>query len=253
MTGRAPVAPRRGARRPLRRAGRPARAVLGRDAGQILGIIGPNGAGKSSCFAAVTNSVRHDGDVHLDGARVTDLPTDPRRPRPPAHLPAERVLRRSVGARQYRRRAASPSTRPGSHQILAPWRRRPRGGGGRGGGDSCWSVRAAPSTTASGPPNPVRTQRMLSVAWRTDGARALLLDEPAAGTGGTDMRRLAQVLIEPPARHRRRRDRAPHGPHHERWPTTSWSSTRGVISPRGRPPPSRPNPAVREAYLGRSA
>src|SRR3954469_4910988 len=45
------------------------------DAGEILGIIGPNGAGKSSCFAAVTNSVAHDGDVFLDGARVTHLPT----------------------------------------------------------------------------------------------------------------------------------------------------------------------------------
>src|SRR6185312_9884104 len=44
-------------------------------AGEILGIIGPNGAGKSSCFAAVTHAVHRDGEVWLDGEKVTDLPT----------------------------------------------------------------------------------------------------------------------------------------------------------------------------------
>ena len=45
------------------------------EAGRILGIIGPNGAGKSSCFAAVTGSVAHGGEVYLDGRRVTGVPT----------------------------------------------------------------------------------------------------------------------------------------------------------------------------------
>src|SRR5579871_2121053 len=39
--------------------------------GEILGIIGPNGAGKSSCFAAVTNAVRHSGRVFLGEVDVS--------------------------------------------------------------------------------------------------------------------------------------------------------------------------------------
>src|SRR5215467_1956096 len=39
--------------------------------GEILGIIGPNGAGKSSCFAAVTNAVRHSGRTFLEEVDVS--------------------------------------------------------------------------------------------------------------------------------------------------------------------------------------
>ena len=63
---------------------------------------------------------------------------------------------------------------------------------------------------------PYGMQRLLSVALAYGaGAEALLLDEPAAGLGGGDMKRLADVLVEL----RRRsvavvRDRASHGPDH---------------------------------------
>src|SRR5437868_15536649 len=43
--------------------------------GEILGIIGPNGAGKSSCFAAVTNAVRHSGKTFLGQDDVSDTRT----------------------------------------------------------------------------------------------------------------------------------------------------------------------------------
>ncbi len=43
--------------------------------GEILGIIGPNGAGKSSCFAAVTNAVRHSGQTFLDRDDVSAVKT----------------------------------------------------------------------------------------------------------------------------------------------------------------------------------
>src|ERR1700761_5560433 len=43
--------------------------------GEILGIIGPNGAGKSSCFAAVTNAVRHQGKTYLAIDDVSDVRT----------------------------------------------------------------------------------------------------------------------------------------------------------------------------------
>ena len=63
---------------------------------------------------------------------------------------------------------------------------------------------------------PYGVQRLLSVALAYGaGAKVLLLDEPAAGIGGGDMKRLADLLIElAPAQHRARRDRAPHGPDH---------------------------------------
>ena len=170
------------------------------DAGQILGIIGPNGAGKSSCFAAVTNSVRHDGDGPLDGARVTDLPTWTlaglglrRTFQQNAFFGELSVLDNTVGALLAEHSTGLVTS------IVAPWTEAATAAASRRGG------RAAPglvrdrrrATTMSGPGHPVRVQRLLSVALAYGpGARALLLDEPAAGTGGTDMRRLAQLLIE---------------------------------------------------------
>src|ERR1700728_4175576 len=44
-------------------------------ADEILGIIGPNGAGKSSCFAAVTNTVRHHGRTYLAKDDVSAIGT----------------------------------------------------------------------------------------------------------------------------------------------------------------------------------
>ena len=43
--------------------------------GEILGIIGPNGAGKSSCFAAVTNAVRHHGRTSSTTIDVSAIKT----------------------------------------------------------------------------------------------------------------------------------------------------------------------------------
>ncbi len=190
-------------------------------AGRILGIIGPNGAGKSSCFAAVTNSVPHDGEVFLDGARVTSLPTWTRRPRPAPDLPAERLLRRAhrhrehhgrhavracYGARHVHRRAvdgSGPATASHHRCRAAPHIIRDRRG------ISPSAARGASLTESS-----VSSPSLLAYGL---GARALLLDEPAAGTGGTDMRAPRPAPRRAAgARHRHRRHRAPHGSHHER-------------------------------------
>src|SRR5205807_7846865 len=45
--------------------------------GELVGIIGPNGAGKSTLFECVSGFYRPDeGEIHLDGGRLTGLPPD---------------------------------------------------------------------------------------------------------------------------------------------------------------------------------
>ena len=226
------------------------------DAGQILGIIGPNGAGKSSCFAAVTNSVAHDGHVHLDGQRVTALPT---------WTLAARGLRRTFQQNAFFGELSVLDNALGAlvaehstglvASILAPWR------------EAATRRRAVAEATRllesfgigreyhrERPADvPYGIQRLLSVvlAYGT-GARALLLDEPAAGTGGPDMRRLAQVLID-----LRARGTAVVVIEHHMDLIMSVADHIVVIDQgrylaSGAPAAVQADPAVREAYLGRA-
>ena len=168
--------------------------------GEILGIIGPNGAGKSSCFAAATNSVPHDGDVYLNGVSVSGLPT---------HELARRGVRRtfqqnsffgelSVLENAVAARIAEHSTGLGT-SILLPWREaRTRSRTEKAAAAMLEEFgigreyhRRLPSEI------PYGLQRLLSVALAYgDGAATLMLDEPAAGTGGADMTRLASLLTK---------------------------------------------------------
>jgi branched-chain amino acid transport system ATP-binding protein len=97
-------------------------------------------------------------------------------------------------------------------------------------------------------------QRLLSIVLAHGlGARALLLDEPAAGTGGTDMRRLAQLLVEL----RARQTAVVVIEHH--MDLIMSVADRIVVIDQGRrladgtPAEIQRNPAVLEAYLGRPA
>lgn len=168
-------------------------------AGQLLGIIGPNGAGKSSCYDAVTAMVSRAGTVHLHGEDVSAVP---------AHRLPERGLKRAFQQNAFfhdltviENMLAVMNDDHGSgllSSILTPWaavRRRAQA--------SRLAVATLERFGIGGEYHdrlptavPYGTQRMLSVALAFGtGAKVLLLDEPGAGLGGDDMERLIHLLL----------------------------------------------------------
>ena len=208
--------------------------------GEILGIIGPNGAGKSSCFAAVTHAVPRAGRVHLNGEDITDLPT---------HALARRGLRRTFqhnaffGELTLLENAMAAMLRehstPLPASIALPWRElATRRRAEQAAAELLSSFGIGPEEHGKRPGDiAYGTQRLLSVVLAYgSGAQALLIDEPAAGTGGTDMRRLADLLVD-----LRRRGVA------------VVVIDQGRKLAEGTPTEVQHNEAVREAYLGRAA
>lgn len=167
-------------------------------AGEILGIIGPNGAGKSTCYDAVTNLVAHDGAVYLGGRDVTATP-----PHDLAGLGLRRafqqnaffdhlsVLDNMVAVAQHEMGSSFAEC------IFLPFAVASRGRSARKTAAK-WLVRMGiqPEFHDRLPGEiPYGTQRMLSIALALGGgAKALMLDEPAAGLGGGDMKALVQLL-----------------------------------------------------------
>jgi branched-chain amino acid transport system ATP-binding protein len=167
-------------------------------AGEILGIIGPNGAGKSSCYDAVTHLVHRRGRVVLAGEDVSAVP--------PNRL-AERGLKRAfqqnasfhdltvlenmvVMLQDRHGTALLPS-------ILLPFQEARRRRAATQDAAQRLIRFGIPAEYHGLKPSsiPYGTQRMLSIALAYgSGARALLLDEPAAGLGGADMKRLIALL-----------------------------------------------------------
>jgi len=167
--------------------------------GEILGIIGPNGAGKSSCYEAVTAMVRRQGRIFLCGEDITQTP-----PHGLAGLGLKRAFQQNaffdelsvldnmvavLGPRAHASLLAS---------VLAPTAamRRRRAAAAfavqqleRFGVVAAYHERRPKEA-------PYGVQRMLSIALAFgDGARVLMLDEPAAGLGGEDMTRLIALLV----------------------------------------------------------
>jgi branched-chain amino acid transport system ATP-binding protein len=168
--------------------------------GEILGIIGPNGAGKSSSFAAVTNTVRRGGHVELYGSCIDGVPT---------HQLARRGLRRTFqqnsfyGGMSVLDNAAAAfavdNGVPLAGSLFTPWREMRQRSRTRAAAAALLTEFGIPARYHGMSPDniPYGLQRCLSIALAYGaGARVLLVDEPAAGVGGDDMRNLAELLRE---------------------------------------------------------
>jgi branched-chain amino acid transport system ATP-binding protein len=168
-------------------------------ADEILGIIGPNGAGKSSCFAAVTNAVSHRGKVFLETADVSRTRTFDL-----ASLGLRRTFQQNsfFGELTVMQNAVAAIFRDHSTDLMttifAPWREIAASGNAERIAAQLLDFFSIPAIYHERLPGdiPYGVQRLLSVALAYGtGAKALLLDEPAAGLSGADMKKLAEVLI----------------------------------------------------------
>jgi branched-chain amino acid transport system ATP-binding protein len=168
--------------------------------GEILGIIGPNGAGKSSCYDAVTNLTRRRGRVRLSGVDVTAVAPDrlaacglKRAFQHNTFFHDLSVAENMLTVQQDRYGTGLLAT------VFAPWfeaaRRREAKAAGR---ELLLRFGIPEELHGLRPANiPYGSQRMLSIALAYgSGAKVLMLDEPAAGLGGTDMARLIALLRE---------------------------------------------------------
>jgi branched-chain amino acid transport system ATP-binding protein len=224
-------------------------------AGEILGIIGPNGAGKSSCFAAVTNEVTHSGRTFLDDNDVSQTRT---------YDLASHGLRRTFqhnsffGELTVLQNAVAAIVRDFSASLAVslflPWREAVSRRQAMQAASQFLEFFGIASHYHDKLPGdiPYGVQRLLSVALAYGtGAKALLLDEPAAGLGGGDMKRLAEVLVD-----LRKRNVALVVIEHHMDLIMSIADRivmidQGVMLATGTPTEIQGDPKVREAYLGR--
>ncbi|MBR0870700.1 ATP-binding cassette domain-containing protein [Bradyrhizobium tropiciagri] len=225
------------------------------DADQILGIIGPNGAGKSSCFAAVTNAVSHRGRVFLEDNDVSSVRTFDL---------ASRGLRRTFqqnsffGELTVLQNAAAAIVRDYSANLATslfmPWREMATRRHAELAAAQLLDFFGIAAQYHHQLPGdiPYGVQRLLSVALAYGtGAKVLLLDEPAAGLSGGDMKKLADVLIS-----LRKRKLALVVIEHHMDLIMSIADRivmidQGVMLATGAPAEIQRDPLVREAYLGR--
>jgi branched-chain amino acid transport system ATP-binding protein len=223
--------------------------------GEILGIIGPNGAGKSSCFAAVTNTVAHAGhtflvDADISNTRTYDLASQGlRRTFQQNSFFGELTVLQNAIAAIVREHSASLAV-----SLFLPWRESVTRDKAEQTASQLLEFFGVTSQYHNKFPGdiPYGVQRLLSVALAYGtGAKVLLLDEPAAGLGGDDMKQLAGILVD-----LRKRNVALVVIEHHMDLIMSIADRivmidQGVMLAIGTPAEIQANEQVREAYLGR--
>ena len=87
--------------------------------GEVVGLLGPNGAGKTTCFYMVVGLVRRDGgEIHLNGADISDLPMHERARLGIGYLPQEPSIFRKLSVEEniYAILEAQPKLTPAERQ-----------------------------------------------------------------------------------------------------------------------------------------
>ena len=87
--------------------------------GEVVGLLGPNGAGKTTCFYMVVGLVRRDGgEIHLNGADISDLPMHQRARLGIGYLPQEPSIFRKLSVEEniYAVLEAQPKLTPAERQ-----------------------------------------------------------------------------------------------------------------------------------------
>lgn len=170
------------------------------DSGEILGVIGPNGAGKSSSFSAISNTIAHEGSTLLHGVSTAGISTERlarkglrRTFQQNSFFGGLTVLENAMAAFQVENNTRLlPS-------ICMPWRETRQRTQCRAAAIALLTDFGITQRYHGLYPDdvPYGLQRTLSIvlAYGTE-AEVLLIDEPAAGVGGDDMKSLADLLCE---------------------------------------------------------
>lgn len=154
--------------------------------GRVTGVIGPNGSGKTTLFNMLSGDLRPTaGEVHWNGRRISGTP-------------AHRVAAAGV-VRTYQSATVFPNLTVRESMQFAAWT---ASRGGRPIAEVAELTGLAPFMDELGRSLPYGHQKILGVALALLTApRMLLLDEPAAGLNGVEVRRFLRLLQDIRAAH----------------------------------------------------
>jgi branched-chain amino acid transport system ATP-binding protein len=166
--------------------------------GQVHGLVGPNGAGKSTALGVISGFIRPDaGSITYGGREVGRLSPDNlvragivRTFQEPSPIPGLTVLENALAGQHIQGRAGTLQA-----VVRTPWLRREEKALRARALELLDSVGLAGRAQANAAELSFGELRYLEVV-RALGTRAnmLLLDEPAAGMGKSEMDRLAGVI-----------------------------------------------------------